>query len=218
MKSSTTLLFGLVAAALATSEPQITARAQLEVRQEDPALLGWVSESGASQFSDLRTCDYPATVSSSAALAQCCTGSSCVFWSSCSAGTLYAQATSLRCDVGYCNTAVLVPTPGAQSGVSYLGCWGTELGQGPFTVVKDVSNATKTKAVVSTTSASQSSVRSSAASSAAGSSGSAARSETGTAATQASSSPTPSTGAAGGNAAKPLTGVFGLAAMLLGML
>ena len=78
------------------------------------------------------------TLSSSSSLAQCCSGSDCVFWSACSAGTLFAQSTSLRCDQGYCNTAVLVPTPGAKSGESYFGCWATSLREGAFTIVRDV--------------------------------------------------------------------------------
>jgi hypothetical protein len=77
-------------------------------------------------------------VSRSGSLAQCCSGSACTFWSSCSAGTLFASQTSLFCDQGYCNTAVLVPSIGASSGQNYLGCWATSLGQNPFTVIADI--------------------------------------------------------------------------------
>lgn len=165
---STIALLSLVAVAATSPDPQITARAQLGKRQSDPALLGYISASGASrcesnnhvpQFkleqysrhplglasntvtnvdSDARSCDFPATLSSSGSLAQCCSGSDCVFWSSCSAGTLFAQSTSLRCDQGFCNTAVLVATPGASNGESYLGCWATSLGEDSFTIVRDV--------------------------------------------------------------------------------
>jgi hypothetical protein len=47
MKSAIAII-SLVAAAVASPDPQITARAQLGKRQSDPALLGYVSTSGAS--------------------------------------------------------------------------------------------------------------------------------------------------------------------------
>lgn len=47
MKSAVAII-SLVAAAVASPDPQITARAQLGKRQSDPALLGYVSTSGAS--------------------------------------------------------------------------------------------------------------------------------------------------------------------------
>ncbi|KAG9196996.1 hypothetical protein G6514_002697 [Epicoccum nigrum] len=237
MKSS--VLFaaaGLAGLATAASSPdaQITAAAQLgkHRRQADPALLGYISADGASSFSDARTCDFPATLSSSGSLAQCCSGSDCVFWSSCSAGTLFAQATSLRCDQGYCNTAVLVATPGAKSGESYLGCWATSLGEGPFTIVKDVGSAIATptataseesasasaSATVSTRASAASGTRSSASASAKSSASRSASAEASGTATESSTSETPSTGAAVANAAKPLTGAVGLLAMFFGLL
>lgn len=45
---STIAILSLVAAAVASPDPQITERAQLGKRQSDPALLGYVSTSGAS--------------------------------------------------------------------------------------------------------------------------------------------------------------------------
>ena len=90
-----------------------------------------------------RTCDYPAVVSTSGSLAQCCSnGVECVFWSSCSAATLFAQSTSLFCDQGLCNTGVLVPTVGASEGVSYLGCWPLNYGTAAFTMVMDIGSGT----------------------------------------------------------------------------
>ncbi|KAJ4988484.1 hypothetical protein SVAN01_06101 [Stagonosporopsis vannaccii] len=219
---STIALLSLVAVAAASPDPQITARAQLGKRQSDPALLGYISESGASRYSDARSCDFPATLSSSGSLAQCCSGSDCVFWSSCSAGTLFAQSTSLRCDQGFCNTAVLVATPGASNGESYLGCWATSLGEDSFTIVRDVGSAIATptssgsaasasasSSVSAASSARSASSRSSSASGSAASSGTATGSSTGTA---------QSSGAAVANAVKPVTGAFGLMAMLFGML
>ncbi|KAL6703388.1 hypothetical protein ACN47E_009730 [Coniothyrium glycines] len=147
-------LASLVATGAAVADAAVTPRAELGRRQEDPALLGWVDAVNG-QFSDSRACDYPATLSSSGALAQCCaSGAACVFWSSCSAGTLFAAATSLLCDQGYCNTAVLLPTVGAGTGAaqSYLGCWATTLGQAPFTLIRDIGPA----AVVPPTTASAS--------------------------------------------------------------
>jgi hypothetical protein len=47
MKSAIAII-SLVAAAVASPDPQITARAQLGKRQSNPALLGYVSTSGAS--------------------------------------------------------------------------------------------------------------------------------------------------------------------------
>ncbi|KAF3051892.1 hypothetical protein E8E11_011252 [Didymella keratinophila] len=223
MKSAIAII-SLVAAAIASPDPQITARAQLGKRQSDPALLGYVSTSGASSFSGARTCDYPATLSSAGSLAQCCSGSDCIFWSSCSAGTLFAQSTSLRCDQGYCNTAVLVATPGASSGESYLGCWATDLGQNAFTIVKDPGSAIATPTPSGSAASASASSSISAASSArsasasrSSASGSAASSGSAGSAT-GSSTAAASSGAAVANAAKPLSGAVGLVAMFLGML
>ncbi|KAF2629088.1 hypothetical protein BU25DRAFT_409552 [Macroventuria anomochaeta] len=214
---STIAILSLAAVAAASPDPQITERAQVGKRQSDPALLGYISESGASSFSDARSCDYPATLSSAGSLAQCCSGSDCVFWSSCSAGTLFAQSTSLRCDQGFCNTAVLAVTPGARSGESYLGCWATSLGQDAFTIVRDVGSAIVTPTASASSGASAASnARSASARSSA--SGSVASSGTAGTATQPSTGTVQSSGAAVANAAKPLSGAFGLAAMLFGML
>lgn len=145
-------------------------------------------------------------------------------WSSCGGGTLFAQSTSLRCDVGYCNTAVLVATPGATSGESYLGCWATDLGEAPFTIVKEVSttgsvpgsSASGSGNVASNTESS--STRSTAPPSGSGSSsGSGSAASSGTP-TQSSTGSAQSSGAAAANIAKPLTGVFGLVAMFFGVL
>jgi len=46
---STIALLSLVAVAATSPDPQITARAQLGKRQSDPALLGYISASGASR-------------------------------------------------------------------------------------------------------------------------------------------------------------------------
>ncbi|KAL1795605.1 hypothetical protein ACET3X_005829 [Alternaria dauci] len=147
MKSIVAVAISFTAVTVAAvPDPLITPRAELAPRQtsagEDPALVGWVDATNG-QWSDLRSCDYPATYSTSGSYAQCCaSGSSdCIFWSSCSAATLFAAQTSLFCDQGYCNTAVVVPTVGASEGVSYLGCWATSLGQEAFTLVRDIGNA-----------------------------------------------------------------------------
>jgi hypothetical protein len=42
---------------------------------------------------------------------------------------LFAVQTSLSCDRGLCNTAVVVPTVCAREGVNYLGWWATSLGE-----------------------------------------------------------------------------------------
>lgn len=47
---STAVISSLVALAAAAADPQITARAELAPRQDDPAFLGFVSASG---------CTYP---------------------------------------------------------------------------------------------------------------------------------------------------------------
>jgi len=166
---TTLLLATCIAAAAAAADPRITPPPVLVRRQDvDPALLGWVdavngqceslpalptasppfplglqSHSHTSLDSDRRTCDYPATLSTSAALAQCCAPNTpCTFWQSCSADTLFASpSTSLFCDQGHCNTAVLVNTVGASTGVHYLGCWATSLGSSAFTIVRDIGGA-----------------------------------------------------------------------------
>jgi len=90
-----------------------------------------------------RTCDYPAVVSTSGSLAQCCgNGIECVFWSSCSVATLFAQSILLFCDQGTCNTGVLVPTVGASEGVSYLRCWPLNFETAAFTMVMDIGSGT----------------------------------------------------------------------------
>ncbi|KAH7359831.1 hypothetical protein BKA66DRAFT_573939 [Pyrenochaeta sp. MPI-SDFR-AT-0127] len=216
MKPTLTFV-SLIAAVAAAPDPLITPRAELSPRQNsDPAVLGWVDATNG-QFSDLRSCDFPATLSTSGALAQCCSGSSCTFWQSCSAGTLFAQSTSLRCDQGFCNTAVIVPTVGATSGQSYLGCWATSLGESAFTVIKDIGSAQPTAAP------SSGSARSSANGNGASSRATSARSSAGGSggsgsATQSSPGAAQSTGAAPVDAVKPLTGVFGLAAIFFGLL
>ncbi|KAH3911773.1 hypothetical protein HBI56_139470 [Parastagonospora nodorum] len=202
----------LVALTAAAPDPLITPRAEVAARQDtNPAALGYVS---ASTFSDLRSCDYPATLSRSGSLAQCCQSSSCIFWSSCSAGTLFASQTSLFCDQGYCNTAVLVPTVGASSGQNYLGCWATSLGQSPFTIVADVGSAAVGVATGSVTGSS--SARATGASS--GGRSNAATSATGSATPASSSVAVQSSGAAEHAVVQPLTGLFGLVAMVFGML
>ncbi|CAO2653508.1 Nn.00g029190.m01.CDS01 [Neocucurbitaria sp. VM-36] len=217
MKPTFSIVVIVAAAAAAAPDPLITPRAELASRQDssDPALLGWVDAPNG-QFSDQRSCDFPATLSSSGALAQCCASSSCTFWQSCSAGTLFSgQSTSLFCDQGFCNTAVIVPTVGASSGVSYLGCWATSLGGSAFTIVRDIGNAPV--ATASSGASAQSSAKSSAASSKATTS--AGSSAAGSAsATQSSAGATQSTGVAATDAVQPLTGVFGLVAVLFGML
>ncbi|KAF2746756.1 hypothetical protein M011DRAFT_526833 [Sporormia fimetaria CBS 119925] len=126
----------------ASPDPVITPLAHLHPRQNtpDPSILGFISTSGQSDFSDLRSCDYPATLSTSGTYAQCCTPNEpCIFWSICSDNTLKAESTSVFCDQGYCNTAVMVATPGAEMGEAvYMGCWATSLGQDAFTIVRDL--------------------------------------------------------------------------------
>jgi hypothetical protein len=168
--------------------------------------------------SDSRTCDYPATLSSSGSLAQCCASASpCIFWSSCSAGTLFASQTSLFCDQGYCNTAVLVPTAGASIGQSYLGCWATSLGQEPFTLVRDIGAGSvvagsEVSSVVSAASSARSSLSS------AVSAASSRASSAGASATQSSAGPATSSGVAAVANVGPFTGVLGLVAVFFGML
>lgn len=89
---------------------------------------------------DLRTCDFPATLTRSGSYAQCCSPSGpCNFYTSCSGNVLIAASTSVSCDTGFCNTGVIVASGGAQSGgASNLGCWATTLGTAPFSLVKTV--------------------------------------------------------------------------------
>ncbi|KAF2846610.1 hypothetical protein T440DRAFT_359224, partial [Plenodomus tracheiphilus IPT5] len=202
-----------IATAAAAPDPLVTPRAVVAPRQDDPALLGWLDASNG-QYSDRRTCDYPATLSTSATLAQCCSPSSpCTFWQSCSAGTLFAgPSTSLFCDQGYCNTAVLVNTIGASSGPGYLGCWATSLGSGAFTVIRDVGGAVATASVSETSTSEVSSrVEESVSRSLSGS----AETTSATGSSAGAGASTTAAGAAGG-AAKPLTGVFGLVAVVFG--
>jgi hypothetical protein len=58
---STFAIVSLVAVAAASEAPQVTARAQLGKRQEDPALLGYISESGASSCKSSSPCIYTDT-------------------------------------------------------------------------------------------------------------------------------------------------------------
>ncbi|KAE8854202.1 hypothetical protein PTNB73_01488 [Pyrenophora teres f. teres] len=120
VKSIITCIFGLVASGCC--RPQSSNRTCTPDRVCDPPI--WTGRpSPAWMVIDSRTCDYPEVLSTSGSLAQCCrTGVECVFWSFCSAATLFAQSTSLFCDQGLCNTGVLIPTAGASEGVSYLGC------------------------------------------------------------------------------------------------
>ncbi|KAH7084454.1 hypothetical protein FB567DRAFT_82912 [Paraphoma chrysanthemicola] len=204
----------IVAIAAAAADPQVTPRAELAQRQNsDPAFLGYIS---AATFSDARSCDFPATLSRSGSLAQCCASASCTFWSSCSAGTLFASQTSLFCDQGYCNTAVLVPTVGASSGQNYLGCWATSLGQNPFTIVANIGSAS----VGQLTSARSGN---SALGRASSITGSVARSSVTSAAgsgspTQSATGASQSTGAASAVGVTPVTGAIGLVAMAFGLL
>jgi hypothetical protein len=48
------------------------------------------------------------------------------------------SSTSFGCETGVCNTAVIVPTIGASSGINNLGCWATSFGSSPFTIVADI--------------------------------------------------------------------------------
>ncbi|KAF2280455.1 uncharacterized protein EI97DRAFT_464401 [Westerdykella ornata] len=138
---------GLSSLAIATPDPLITPAPALELhlRQQsaiDPSLLGWVSTSGASAFSDLRSCDYPATLSFSGSFAQCCSKDSpCNFFSTCSDGNLIAESTSVFCDNGYCNTGLIVASAGYTGGAQYLGCWATSLGKEPFALVQTVNSS-----------------------------------------------------------------------------
>ncbi|PSN64163.1 hypothetical protein BS50DRAFT_591120 [Corynespora cassiicola Philippines] len=228
MKSiaSFSIIVALSRAVCAAPEPAITPRAELPVarRQDtlsDPARLGWVSESGASEFSDMRSCDSPQTLSRSGSLAQCCSPTgACEFWSTCSDGNLIAGSSSVFCDQGYCNTAVLVATPGASDGASFLGCWATSLGEDPFTIVQNVASAalaipTTSPGSGSDEGSSSGSSRATSARSSAGSSAEESLSEG--SATGSAPAATESTGAAA-FAAEPLTGVFGAVAMLYALL
>ncbi|KAF2028314.1 hypothetical protein EK21DRAFT_70027 [Setomelanomma holmii] len=203
----------LIASAAAAADPQITPRAELAPRQNSgPAFLGYIS---AATFSDARSCDYPAILSRFGSLAQCCASSSCVFWSSCSAGTLFSSQTSLFCDQGYCNTAVLVKTVGASSGQNYLGCWATSLGQSAFTVVADIGSAP----VGQVTSARSGSAASSARQTSGASSATRSTSAAGIgSATQSATGAAQSTGSASHNAVKPIAGALRMVAMLFGLL
>ncbi|RYN96243.1 hypothetical protein AA0120_g3293 [Alternaria tenuissima] len=202
----------------AVPDPLITPRAELAPRQtssrDDPALLGWVDATNG-QWSDLRSCDYPATYSTSGSYAQCCApgSSDCIFWSSCSAATLFSPQTSLFCDQGYCNTAVVVPTVGASGGVSYLGCWATSLGQGPFTLIRDIGDVD-----VAPSSSTVSSEDSTASASPDSTTASGSTSETLTNGAESSTSATPTTGAAAVAMSGSFAGMIGLLAMLFSMI
>ncbi|KAH6868504.1 hypothetical protein BKA58DRAFT_440950 [Alternaria rosae] len=218
MKSIAALAaYFLVAVTTAAPDPLITPRAELAPRQtsseSDPALVGWIDATDG-QFSDLRSCDYPATFSTSGTFAQCCApDSDCTFWSSCSSAALLAGSTSLFCDQGYCNTAVVVPTVGASKGVDFLGCWATSLGTGAFTVVRDIGDADVAPAS-STETGDEGTTGSSPTSTAADASAS----ETSSSATESSTDADVTTGSAAAETLEPLTGVVGLVALLFGVL
>jgi hypothetical protein len=96
----------------------------------------------------VRTCDYTAVFSSSGAYAQCCntagSDTACNFFTACSANTLVGPSGSVACDytsASQCNTAIVVASSGAKSGVSFLGCWQTDLGSSAFTIVHDTGAA-----------------------------------------------------------------------------
>ncbi|KAK3214029.1 hypothetical protein GRF29_28g1833593 [Pseudopithomyces chartarum] len=211
--------------AAAAPEPQITARADLHARA-DASILGYISTSGASEFSDLQSCDFPATLSQSGSYAQCCeSGKPCHFYTSCSAGNAIAESTSVFCDLGFCNTAVIVSTAGAQNGKSNVGCWATTLGKDAFDLVQDIGTATPAPRSTQSSSDDESSnsVTPTGSATEPSETGSETETETPTE-TDASSSPTSDTapsssspGAAAG-AAKPLTGLVGLIAGLAALL
>nr|OQO19353.1 hypothetical protein B0A51_12815 [Rachicladosporium sp. CCFEE 5018] len=125
---------------------QITAAARLLPRQNDPAFVGYIS--GPSGY-ESRNCDYPETLATSDLYVQCCKPNApCNFYENCAGNTLYGgiSGASVPCDVSpelTCNTAVLVPATLAQylpQAYSYLACWQTTLGTGPFTIVQSVSS------------------------------------------------------------------------------
>ncbi|KAJ9626664.1 hypothetical protein H2204_010053 [Knufia peltigerae] len=130
---------------LAFADPVITAAAALVPRDTDPSFVGYIAEGGS--YGNARSCDYPQTVSTSGAYVQCCpTTGNCPFYTSCSANTLFAAGgDTVPCDVSTqltCNTGIVLPTPGAAGGPSYLACWQTSLGSSPFTFVQDIGTAT----------------------------------------------------------------------------
>ncbi|KAF2821225.1 hypothetical protein CC86DRAFT_470961 [Ophiobolus disseminans] len=192
------VLSSVIALAAASLDPQITPRAQLDARQNaDPAFLGWPV--GASQTFSPRSCDFPATLSRSGSLAQCCAPNApCVFWTACTGNLLLAAQTSLACDQGYCNTAVLVQSAGASNGQEYLGCWPTSYGSARFSVVA------VTPAGSSGTPGSTAATRVSS-------------SVVGGTSAAASASAAQSSGAASDVGRKPWTGVIGVVAVLFGM-
>ncbi|KAF2676092.1 hypothetical protein K458DRAFT_397335 [Lentithecium fluviatile CBS 122367] len=213
--ASTILLF--IEHAIATPDAQITARAKLHVRQDvDPSVLGWVSSSGASEFSDFRSCDFPATLSRSGSYAQCCgTSSACNFFTSCSVNTVFAESATVSCDNAICNTGVIVSTTGAKSRASFLGCWASSLGTDAFTLVQDVGSApTGTPTPTPSETSSNSSSRASS---------NTATSRFGTTTdlsspTGSDASGTASTGAAASGTSQPLSGMVGLFAGFLALL
>lgn len=127
--------------AAAIPDAVITPAAQLQPRQDaGPSLLGCVHTRGKSEYApeDRRTCDFPATLTVRGELAQCCEPSAaCNFFSECSAGTLFAESTSVFCDQGYCNTGVIIESTAEQTAtVGFLGCWPTELGEDLITLMR----------------------------------------------------------------------------------
>ncbi|PVH97066.1 hypothetical protein DM02DRAFT_616752 [Periconia macrospinosa] len=215
------VLIAAVSALSQAPDAQITPGPELRMRQDnnaDPALLGWVSTSGASRVSDRRTCDFPATLSRSGSFAQCCAPSgACNFYTSCSGNVLVAPSTSVPCEQGVCNTGVIVASVGVQSGgVSNLACWATELaGTAAFSLVRNVDSSAI--AAPTSGSSSQGGSRSGSTSTRASSSsgGSASSPTSGSGAT----SPTTSNAAfALADVQQPFTGIVGLMAGLLALL
>ncbi|KAF2256487.1 hypothetical protein BU26DRAFT_557933 [Trematosphaeria pertusa] len=203
------VLFLQLQLAAAAPDAQITARAALHARQDPPQRQ---------HRRPILFCDFPATLTRSASFAQCCAPSSaCDFFSTCSAGTLFAESTSVFCDQGYCNTGVIVSTTGAKSGESFLGCWPTSLGTAAFSVVHDIGSAPIATPTGQASSQASSGNGSSSGTAEASDAGSATESPASTGTSTAESAAN-STGAAAIPGAQPLTGIVGLVAGLLALL
>ncbi|KAK7181783.1 hypothetical protein PSPO01_12233 [Paraphaeosphaeria sporulosa] len=234
------LSFVTASLAAAAPEPLITARAELHPRA-DSSILGWISTSGASRLSDVRSCDFPQTLTQSGSYAQCCEkDKECNFYTTCSAGNVIAESTSVFCDEGFCNTGIILETKGATSAQSYLGCWATSLGKDPITLIQSMGAAKKSKSTLPpsqtnsftdkhiatgpaptglTSSTDDSSITESGSAASTGTAtvSSSSESESESSPTSESSPSSSSPGAAAG-VAKPLTGVVGLIAGLVAML
>ncbi|KAL5373676.1 hypothetical protein DPSP01_012538 [Paraphaeosphaeria sporulosa] len=212
------LSFVTASLAAAAPEPLITARAELHPRA-DSSILGWISTSGASRLSDVRSCDFPQTLTQSGSYAQCCEkDKECNFYTTCSAGNVIAESTSVFCDEGFCNTGIILETKGATSAQSYLGCWATSLGKDPITLIQSM-GATGPAPTGLTSSTDDSSITESGSAASTGTAtvSSSSESESESSPTSESSPSSSSPGAAAG-VAKPLTGVVGLIAGLVAML